>query len=249
MRIRWRTAAPLLTTVLAAGCTSAIGGHAAPAPDLKPHPVIGATVKQVLLDADALSKLLDRPFAAVSHFPPTFGGSELLDDAYFSTSPPECTGVVYMTQRSVYQSAPVKNIATALWQQRGYSESATDIAEGVVALSSAADAGALFAKFSEQWQHCDGKTLSVPASSFAQNVITAVSVQNSVVAANLSRQPGGQSVLHTVPEVRAVGVRGNCLIEVDVAYVNSADGSGQPAAKTDALTVAHALMDKVSALS
>ncbi|MEC4762336.1 sensor domain-containing protein [Mycobacterium sherrisii] len=248
MRIRWRSAAPLLVTVVAAGCASAIGGHAVPAPDLKPHPVIGQKVKQILLDAAALSKLLDRPFVPVSHFPPTFGGSELLDDAYFSTSPSECTGVVYMTQRSVYGSAPVTNVATALWQQQGYSESATDIAEGVVALPSAADAGALFAKFSEQWKHCDGTTLSVPASSFAQNLITDVTVQDSVVAANLSRQPGAQSVLHAVPEVRAVGVRGNCLIEVDVAYVNSADLSGRPAAKTDALTVAHALMDKVSAL-
>lgn len=248
MRIRWRSAAPLVATLLAAGCASAVGGRAVPAPDLKPHPVIGQKVKEVLLDAAALSKLLDRPFEPVVHFPPAFGGSELLDDAYLSMSPAECTGVVYMTQRSVYQSAPVRNVATALWQQQGYSTSATDIAEGVIALPSAAEAGSLFATFSEQWKHCDGKTLSVPASSFAQNVITDVSVEYSVVAANVSRQPDAQSVLHAVPEVRALAVRGNCLIEVDVAYVNSADLSGRPAAKTDALTVAHALMDKVSAL-
>ncbi len=76
------------------------------------------------------------------------GGNKILDDAYLSTSPAECTGVVYMTQKSVYQSAPVKNVATALWQEDGYAPTAIDIAEEVIAVPSAGDADALFARFS-----------------------------------------------------------------------------------------------------
>ena len=157
--------------------------------------------------------------------------------------------MVYSTQKSVYQSARVSNIATELWRQEGYAPTATDIAESVIALPTMADANALFARFSEQWKQCDGKTLNVPSSSFVDNAITDVRVTDSVVVANVSKDPGPQSILHAVPEVRALGVRGNCLVEVEVAYVGSTDLSDQPSAKTDAVDVAHAMMDRVSALS
>ncbi|GBG39914.1 sensor domain-containing protein [Mycobacterium montefiorense] len=239
----------LLGVLLATGCATAIGGKAVPAPNQLPHPVIGEKVKQVLPDSAALSKLLDRPFQAISQFPPVFGGGEILEDDYPSTSPAECMGVVYMAQKSPYQSADVKNVARELWQQEGSPERAIDIAEGVVALPTMADAIALFAKFSAQWQQCDAKTLTVPASSFVQNVISDVRVKDSVVAAGVSREPGDQSILVAVPEVRALGVRGNCLVEVEAAFVGSTDLTDQPSAKTDAVAIAHAMMDKVSALS
>jgi hypothetical protein len=246
---RWWHLAPLAAVLLAAGCDAVVGGAAKPAPNQLPHPVIGETVRQVPLDDAALSKLLGRSFQAVSQFPPAFGGAEMLDDAYPDVSPTECLGVVYMTQKSVYQSAAVTNIATEIWQQEGDTPSAADIAEGVVALPTRTDADALLAKFTEQWRHCDGKTVSVPASSFAQNVVTNVRVADSVVAANISKNPDAQSVLHAVPEVRALGVRGNCLVEVEVAYVGGGELSEQSPAKAEAVTIAHAMMDKVSALS
>ncbi|WAC93247.1 sensor domain-containing protein [Mycobacterium sp. Aquia_213] len=241
--------APLMAVLLATGCAATTGGTARPAPNQLPHPVIGEKVKQVPLDAAALSKLLDRSFQAVSQFPPSFGGGEMLIDAYPLASPAGCVGVVYMTHKSVYQSADVKNVAQALWQQEESSASAIDVAEGVVALPTTAAASALFAKFTEQWKQCDGKTLTVPSSSFTQNAISDVRVADSVVAASVSRQASEDSSLQAVPEVRALGVRGNCLVEVEVALVGSTDLTDQPSAKTDAVAIAHAMMDKVSALS
>lgn len=246
---RWCRVAPLVAVLLATGCTATTGGKAAPAPNLLPHPVMGSTVNQVLLDDAALSKLLDRSFQAVSQIPPVFGGAEMLQDDYPSAAPAECVGVVYMTQKSVYQSAKVKNVAIEFWQQQGSSATAIDVAESVVAVSTIADANALFVRFSEQWKQCDGKTLTAPSSSFVQNAITGARVKDSVVAASVSKDPGEQSILHAVPEVRAVGVRGNCLVEVEVAFVGSTDLTDQPSAKTSAVDIAHAMMDKVSALS
>ena len=249
MSCRWRRVAPLVAVLLATGCTATTGGKAAPAPNLLPHPVTGSTVNQVLLDDAALSKLLDRSFQAVSQIPPVFGGGEMLQDDYPSAAPAECVGVVYMTQKSVYQSAKVKNVAIEFWQQQGSSATAIDVAESVVAVSTIADANALFVRFSEQWKQCDGKTLTAPSSSFVANAITDARVKDSVVAASVSKDPGEQSILHAVPEVRAVGVRGNCLVEVEVAFVGSTDLTDQPSAKTSAVDIAHAMMDKVSALS
>jgi PknH-like extracellular domain len=116
-------------------------------------------------------------------------------------------------------------------------------------VSTIADANALFVRFSEQWKQCDGKTLTAPSSSFVENAITDARVKDSVVAASVSKDSGEQSILHAVPEVRAVGVRGNCLVEVEVAFVGSTDLTDQPSAKTSAVDIAHAMMDKVSALS
>jgi PknH-like protein len=249
MRTVKSAAALMVVAALAVGCDAVVDGAGKPAPNQLPHPVIGDKVKKVLLDAGDLSKLLDRTFQAVSQFPPSFGGAEMLIDDYPLASPTECVGVVYMAHKSAYQSADVRNIAQALWQQEGSSAQSIDVAEGVVALPTAADAGALFARFAEQWKQCEGKTLSVPGSSFTQNAISDVRARDSVVAASVSREVGEHSSLQAVPEVRALGVRGNCLVEVEVALVGSTDLTDQPSAKTDAAAVAHAMMDKVSALS
>jgi hypothetical protein len=242
-------AAMLVAAGMTVSCSVVSDGMAKPAPNLKPRSVVGEPVKQLPLDAAALSQLLGRQFAPVSQFPPVFGGADILDDAYPAASPAECVGVVYMTQKTVYRFATVANVATQLWQQEGDPPTVTDVAESVVALPAMSDATTLFARFSEQWKRCDGKTLTVPSSNFVDNSITDVGVADSVVSARLSKAFGDQSVLHPVPEVRALGVRGNCLIEVEVAYVGSGEPSDQPSTKTDAVAVAHTVMDKVSAAS
>jgi hypothetical protein len=122
------------------------------------------------------------------------------------------------TQKSAYQSADVKNIAGELGRHDGPSVKADDVDESVVSLPSAADADALFAKSSAQWTACDGKTLTVLSGTFVQNAITDVRVADSVVAATVSLGPGVHSILASIPEARAIGVRGNCLVEVEVSF-------------------------------
>ncbi len=239
----------LLAALLATGCTATIGGQARPAPGASPGSLPGSTVEHVLLDGAALSRLLHQPFQTVPAFPPVFGGSEKLGDAYQSASPAECVGVVYATQKSAYESADVKNIAAESWQHDGQSVKVDDVYEAVVSLATAADAEALFARFSAQWKDCDGKTLTLPSGPFVRDAITDVRTADSVVAATVSLGPAADSILASVPEARAVGVRANCLVEVNVAFFGNSYPSdrGSGDVETSAADIARAMLQRVGA--
>lgn len=259
MRPSWRAAAVLLVAALATACTTAIDGTARPAPTLRPHPVTGPAIKQVLLDDAALSKMLNQTFEAMSVVPPRFGGPEMLSPGFGLVSPSGCTGVTSMMVTKTYGSADVVNAARESWWNL-HEAKVMSVLEGVVALSSSAGAGALFQKFSQQWRDCDGTNVTTddpsiiidrPGISFSDKV-SDVRVADSVIAATLvetqlTPAPPGEPI----PKARAVGVRGNCLVEVDVAFFGSVDPSypGSHDVDTSAVNIAHAIMDKVSGLS
>jgi hypothetical protein len=48
-------------------------------------------------------------------------------------------GVVYTTQKTAYQSADVRNVASEMWRSDGSLAKVRDVVEGVVALPTAAD--------------------------------------------------------------------------------------------------------------
>jgi hypothetical protein len=251
VRNRWCAVAALLAALLATGCTETTSGKVVPAPNLALRPLTGSTIKQVLLDGAALSKLINQPFQTVPPFPPVFGGSEKLRDDFESAASADCGGVVYMLQKSAYQSADVGNVADEFWRPDGSSTEMSAVHEGIVSMPAAADASALFARFSAQWKKCDGNALTEPSHLFVRDTITDVRVMDSVVAATVSLEPGPGSILAAVPEARAVGVAGNCLVEVEVAFVGITYPSDQGSAdiSTSAIKIAHVLMDRVRALS
>jgi hypothetical protein len=247
-----------LLVSLATGCATVVGGNARSAPRLAPRPLAGQAVKRVLLDAGALSRILSQPLAADPLFPPRFGGAETLHDDG-SRASTDCLGVAAMLQQSVYRSANVKDVAVESWSHPGMSAKVIAVKESVVALPTAADAGSAFAKFSAQWQKCDGTAVPLPGGVLMLTPQVAdVRVTDSVVAATVSLEfglPGSQSA--AIPEARAIGVRGNCLVEVGVVFARSANrSSGGPRGPrgsgdihTSAIDIAHAMMDNVSALS
>jgi PknH-like extracellular domain len=103
-------AACLLVVMLATGCTKTISGTTRPASNLKPRPLTGQTVGQVLLDEAALSRILDQRFETKPDWPPVFGGAEALQSAG-PVSLPDCVGVMTITEQRPYQSAKVKSVA------------------------------------------------------------------------------------------------------------------------------------------
>ena len=247
-----RAIAMLSVGLLAVGCTAVVGGKARPTPDMRARPLAGQTVRQVLLDDTALSKLLQQPFRADPHFRPRFGGPDQLQDERPASSA-DCLGVAVMLQQSVYQSAKVKGVAVASWLHAAKSVKVISVKEGVVSLPTAADADALFAKFSQQWRKCDGTTLSLPGSTIRLTAkITNVRDTNSILGATISMQltlPGSDPA--AVPEGRAIGVRGNCLVEAEVDFFNPSNPSHQGTGdiNTTPADIAHAMMDKIGALS
>lgn len=246
-----RTIALLSIGLLAAGCAAAVDGSARPAADSKSRAITGQTIKKVFLSDGALSKILNQSFESDPRFPSRFGGPETLQDSG-SVLHVDCLGVAMMLQKNDYQSTNVKHVAMEAWRRTAKSMQVTSVKEGVVSLTSADDADALFAKFSQQWQKCDGATLFLPEAVFKlKGTITNVKVASSVLTATTSvRWAFSGSDSESIPEERVIGVRANCLVEVEVDVFNASDPSpqGAGAISTGAVDIAQAMMDKVSAL-
>jgi PknH-like protein len=241
-----------LIAALAAGCSSIVVGTAKPAPNLKPRPLSGRTVEHVLLEGKVLSRMLGQPL--VARQPAKFGGADRLDQREAPAESADCMGVVAMLQRSVYDSADVRNVASVSWWNDGDPAQVISVMEGVVALPSAAQAQALFATFPERWQRCAGQTTTEEAGPISTTtVIGDVRTMDSLMAvtntatATLPNMPA----LQPTPQARAIGVRMNCIVEVEIVFFGdrqpSDPGSADP--DTSAVDVAQAMMEKVSALS
>lgn len=217
--------------------------------------VTGETVKQVLLGGAELTKMLDQPFTTVTG-PPSYGGLEAMED---SSSPGECVGVVDVAPKSVYSGADVQSYARETWidsepNRDGFKPLTTRVMfvkEAVVALPTAADAQALFAKFAAQWKRCDGHPVNADSDSGGQPHlhgtemhITDVRVTDDVLAASIVLDKSPKA-----PDTRAIGVQGNCIVGVLIAFTGTenATGSGDP--QTSSIDAVRAMMDKVTKLA
>ncbi|HTY34943.1 sensor domain-containing protein [Mycobacterium sp.] len=244
--------------MLVAGCAATVGGTAKPAPSLTSRPLTGLTVDHVLLDDRTLSRIVKQSLNIDPRFPPRFGGAEeLRDDA--PALPDDCLGVAAMLQQSVYQSSKVEDVAVETWRHAAKSADVTSVQEGVVSLPTADDAQALFRDFSQQWQKCDGTTTSLPGSVFRlKGKITNVQAFTSLLAATVSvgwtpRDAEPNWDAESIPAGRAIGVRGNCVIEVEVDVFHGSNPLGQGSGTAGnfnaaAIDIAHAMMDKIRAL-
>jgi hypothetical protein len=69
-----------------------------------------------------------------------------------------------------------------------------------------------------------------------------------VKLAGAARSP---SILNSVPEARAIGVKGNCLVEVEVSFipVSYPGDEGSADINTSAIDIACAIMDRLGAPS
>jgi PknH-like extracellular domain len=252
MRTVRSTTVLMMVAALAVGCGGVVSGTAKPAPNLKPRPLTGQTVTQVPLDDVALSRMLGQPF--VARQPPEFGGPDRLFQPDNQDSPADCRGVTMMLQKSVYESAGVKDVAYESWWNNGDPAQVISVMEGVVALPTAAQADALFAKFSKQWQQCNGTTNTDQTGPISTtNAISDIRVTNTVVAATNTATavlPNMPALLPT-PQARALGVRLNCLVEVEVVFFGDrrASDPGSANLDTSGADIAHAMMDRVSSLS
>jgi PknH-like protein len=246
-----RVVAVLGIGLLATACTVVTGGKAQAPPNLEPRSLTGHAIRQVLLGDETLSRILNQPFVIDSRLPPRFGGPEALQDLG-SSSVADCLGVAEMLHQSVYGASKVNDVAVEAWRHAARAAQLTSIKEGVVSLATAADANALFSRFAQQWQSCDGHTVLLPDDVFKLKAeITNVQVAPSVLAGTVSIAfDSGRSDQASIPAGRAVGVRGNCLVEVEVDYFNSSNALGQGSGNFDTygIDIARAMTDKVGAL-
>jgi PknH-like extracellular domain len=234
-----RMLVPLLVILLAAACTRAVDGTVRPARGLAPRPLTGQAVNAVLLDDGELADALGQQFTSKADSPPRFGGRERLYDVH--SSPTECAGVVFQLQKRSYGSADVRAVAQETWWTADIRNAKViNVVESVVALPTVAAADAVFAAFSQQWNRCNGATVT---SDFGigyalTSAISDVRAANSVLAATVQTHN-----VTTLTSTHAVGVRANCVVEVEVAFFSDQRPGGA------AVDLAHRMMGKISGLS
>lgn len=247
-----RAVAVLSIGLLATGCTVVVDGKAQPPPRLAHRSLTGQTIRQVLLGDETLTRILNEPFIIDRRLPPRFGGPEALE--YIGpASPGDCLGAAEMLHQSVYQSGRVTDVAVETWRHAAMSAKLTGIKEAVVSLVGADDANALFARFAQQWQKCEGQAVVLPDRVLRlKSKITNIQIAPTVLAATTATAfdtPSADVV--AIPAGRAIGVRGNCLVEVEVDFFNTSSRSMQGSSITNstAVDIAQTMMDRVSTLS
>lgn len=240
----------LAVAMLASGCAVAVGGKAQPVPSLVPRPVGGPTITRVLLGHASLSRILKQPMIVDPRFPSRVGGPEALR-ADQSASSVDCLGVAGMLEQSAYRAGAVKGVAVQAWRHAATSVAVTEVKEGVVTLPTAADAEALFAAFSRQWQSCDGRMQPWSDNLFKlAATIDHVHVTNSVLGATVWLALASDKDADSIPAGRAVGVRGNCLVEVEVDFFNASSSSlrGHGGVPNRAEDIAQLMMARIGTL-
>ncbi|OBF55311.1 hypothetical protein A5756_13500 [Mycobacterium sp. 852002-53434_SCH5985345] len=254
MRRRWCAAALSVVLISATGCSITVGGAARPPAKLTSRFLDGQILERVLLGKSALSRVVREPVEPDPGAPPLVGGPEMLGGER-SLGPESCLGVAVMMQAGTYRSANVRAVARTTWRPAVAPGAAvTRVQEAAISLPTAADAYAVFATFSKQWRDCDGKTVPLSGGSLPLEVkISQVQSAISVVAATISTQWNTPPSFSppSLPAERAVGVRDNCLIEVEVDFFDSSSASQEAPRDTNAraLDIAQVMRDKVSALS
>ncbi|HTQ16287.1 sensor domain-containing protein [Mycobacterium sp.] len=234
----------LLVLAAATGCTAVVNGSVRPAPGLSPRPLTGRSVQQVLLDPAELSRVFGQSFAADPNSPPESGPGALHVNVF---SPPECGGVANVLIKDSYAGSDVRDVAGERWWNSAPDEQhppVISVHEAVVALPSARAADARFAALAKQWRGCNGRSTTIGGDVNFTFKISHVQEKDSLVAANVD----DASTYMTVPGARAVGVRVNCIIEVEVVFFSrrTDDGARHTPSAAD---VARLMMDRVSSLS
>lgn len=255
MKYRWPAtviATAAVVMMLVSGCSHVVDGTTKPAPNLKPRPLTGQTIKQVLLDDTTLAKMLNQPI--VARKPLEFGGPDKLYQPDEPAASTDCLGVTTMLRKDVYGSADIKDVAYESWWTNGQPAQVLSVMEGVVTLPTAEQAQALFTKFTDQWRQCNGvSTTEQNGPISTTNVISDIRVNNNILAATntatsvLPEMPP----LQPTPQARAIGVAMNCIVEVQVVFFGDRRPSDPGSGKVDssAIDVTNAILAKIGAAS
>jgi PknH-like extracellular domain len=192
-----------------AACTTSTTGVPEAAPGIAPPSTTAASASSalagILLDAAQWSSVLGHTVNPGSDALPIKGVDGLgQQDQGSQYSDRDCLGPLIPLLESVYQSAPV--VGTI-------SEQESDVTAGAVQLASPADAKALFVTFGNQWQKCQGRTIThgfggVP---IVEN-ITAVTAADTQLTATVAAVAGSNP---PVTSLRGLGLAGSCIIDVD----------------------------------
>jgi PknH-like extracellular domain len=245
---RYRQALAVAGCLFLCACTTITDGTVQPGEGLPLGPLTGSELAEVLPTEDEMADALGDRLGPNPNLPEMSGGLSNMADGLRSdaeASPHDCVAATAPLQRSIYQDTGLTDFASFSWRlpdtDRGDVIGATT---GVVAFPSTGDANDAFDAFAEQWEGCDGTVVEMPidGGDYFTDEITGVRVENSVLSADVAtaRRPGPVRW----PRVRAMGVRANCLVEVDVSF---SGGDAPPSGLGEvAIELAHVMMNRIA---
>ena len=230
---RWLACA--VSAILMTGCASTVHGVAVPA----------ASALKILPTEDEISAVAGNTLSTFG-FRPFVGGAEILPNGFRTdadASPIGCAAVTDTAPRIVYEPLPVLEAARESyfnWDE-GVDTSGADAA--VIRLSTATAVDDAFESFARQWQQCAGTTVVKHVlGTVIDAAISDVSRRDAVVSATVRtrRQPGTATSRYE----RALGVRGNAIVEVSLAITPK--GERQPDPQAAAARIAKDMLDRAT---
>ena len=244
---RWYALA-LAGGLLVSGCTTVTEGEVRPAAGLALRPLNGDQLLDVLPTTNQVVDLIADPLGPDPELPEELGELSDMADGLSSdaeASPHECVGAISTLQRSIYEDTGLKEYANRSWElpedEDGDVLSAT---AGVAAFPGTADANDVFDAFAEQWKDCDGTAVEVPVEDgddYFLDSVTNVRVEHAVLSADIETSRPSASI--SWPRVRAIGVRGNCLVEVDISFFGG--DAPPPDLENVAIEMAQSVMHRI----
>jgi PknH-like extracellular domain len=230
--------AAFLAVALLTGCTQAVAGS----------PTKSDAALGILPTESEISAAVDSPLSTFG-FEPFVGGVEILPDGYRTDSDAEpiaCVAVTDTAPRIVYEPLPVLEAARLSffnWDP-GVATSGADAA--AVRMSTGDGARAAFDEFAGRWRQCDGSTVVkyLPGVTGADvdARVQDVEVDGPVMSATVNT--GDRAGDDTARYERAIGVRGDTIVEVSLAI--SSDGPAGVAARGMAKRAVDTMLAKVA---
>lgn len=177
--------------------------------------------------------------------PPVEGDADVLLRSVVDTqvTPAECVSAAYRMQEIVYDTTPVRSVASSNWAGGSFDGPPVTGFFGVVQMADPVAAQDFFASLTGQWQRCNGQTVAMrPAASGAGEIsrITGVAFDARVVSASVLHASGGTG---SPTGIRAVGLADDCIVEVELVDPRA------PADARQAVAVADVILDKIAAVS
>ncbi|OBF96162.1 LppR [Mycolicibacterium flavescens] len=236
MRSAAMTAAAVGACAILAGCSAPAGD--APAPQIaevaKPSP--NRMLDQALPTAEELTTM----FGASGFMGQVVeGGADMLLQGVreAEASPPDCVSTGYRLEKVVYQASPVRSVVSQSWAGGDANGPTVTGFFGVVEFIDADAAQEFFASSADKWHRCNGQTLVLSQpdrGAQGSSRITEVGVDDEIVSAVVMQDAGS-----TVQ--RALGVAGDCIVEVEITDV----AGPSPTGARHATAVADLMMDKI----
>jgi hypothetical protein len=150
-------------------------------------------------------------------------------------TPIDCVSAAYRFQKVVYQSSPVRDVASQSWAGGSADGPSVSGFFGVVRFATPDDARAFFAGAADKWHRCNGQTMVLQQPEHGaqgSSKVTDVAVGDAVVSAMVMRDAGSAVQ-------RALGVAADCVVDVEITDVNQmSDPQG-------AVRVANLMLQKI----